>query len=85
MGKGLTPLISASSTKEAAVAYKSALMKRVFVHESMKKFIHKAREDGAVELNVIKGDITVDTGDFGRYGNIVFELFYRVDLSTMGA
>ena len=38
------------------MAYKSALMKRVFVHESMGKFIAKCREDGAVELNVIKGD-----------------------------
>ncbi|KAA8494725.1 hypothetical protein FVE85_2966 [Porphyridium purpureum] len=80
--KGLTPLISASSTKEAAVAYKSALMKKVFVHESMKKFINKAREDGSVELCVIRGDMA-KTGEFGQYGGIVFEMFYRVDLSTM--
>lgn len=85
VGKGLTPLICASSTKEAAVAYKSALMKKVYVHESMSKFINKAREDGQVELAVIKGDDEAKMGAFAQYGKIVFEMFYRVDLTTMGA
>ena len=80
-GKKLTPLVCAGSTKEAACAYKNALMKRVFVHESMGKFIHRARADGQVELHVIEGDVA--DSQFGRYGSIVFELFYRVDLSTM--
>ena len=44
-GKKLTPLVCAGSTKEAACAYKNALMKKVFVHESMGKFIKKVRED----------------------------------------
>lgn len=39
--KDLVPLISASSTKEAAIAYKNSLMKKVFVHESMKKFVDR--------------------------------------------
>lgn len=47
----------------------------------MRKFIDRARKDGQVELHVIRGDVS-DT-DFGRYGSLVFELFYRVDLSTM--
>ena len=34
-----------------------------------------------VELNVITGDIK-DT-EFGKFGGMVFELFYRVDLDTM--
>mmetsp|Transcript_15216 Transcript_15216/g.40844 ORF Transcript_15216/g.40844 Transcript_15216/m.40844 type:complete len:340 (+) Transcript_15216:125-1144(+) len=85
VGKGLTPIISAASTKEAAIAYKSGLMKRVFVHESMKKFIDRARADGSVELNVITGDDDAKLGDFAAYGKICFEMFYRVDLSTMGA
>ena len=85
IGKGLTPLIYASSTKEAAVAYKSALMKRVFVHESMGKFIKVATADGSVELNVIRGSDESKFGLFGEYGKIVFECFYRVDLATMGA
>ena len=80
-GKKLTPLVCAGSTKEAACAYKTALKKRVFVHASMGKFIHRARADGQVELHVIEGDVA--DSQFGRYGSIVFELFYRVDLSTM--
>ena len=66
-GKKLTPLVCAGSTKEAACAYKNALMKRVFVHESMGKFIKKVREDGQVELHVIEGDVA--DSEFGRYGS----------------
>jgi len=79
------PLICAASTKEAAVAYKSALMKKVYVHESMGKFIKKCKEDGAVECVVITGDDERAMGAFADHGKIVFEMFYRVDLSTMGA
>ena len=85
VAKGLTPLICAASTKEAAVAYKSALMKKVYVHESMGKFINKCKEDGAVECVVIRGDDETKMGAFAQYGKIVFEMFYRVDLTTMGA
>lgn len=44
VGKGLTPIICAGSTKECTVAYKNALMKRVFVHESMAKFISRVKQ-----------------------------------------
>ena len=51
VNKNLVPLICAASTKEAAVAYKSALMKRVYVDEAKYgKFAAKVREDGQVEL-----------------------------------
>lgn len=56
-------------------------MKRVFVHESFGKFVDRVRRDGTVELFVITGD--VEETAFGKWGKIVFELFYRVDLSTM--
>ena len=85
VGKGLTPLICASSTKEASVAYKSALMKKIYLHESMKKFIAKAKEDGQVEVCVIEGDDESKMGAFAQYGKLVFEMFYRCDLTTMGA
>jgi len=75
------PLVSCASKKEAATAYKNALMKKAYVHESMAKFAARAKSDGMVEVHVIKGDLA-DLGDFGSYGGIVFELFYRVDLST---
>jgi hypothetical protein len=39
-------------------------MKRVFVHESMKKFVDRCKADGQVELNVIRGDVSGT--DFGR-------------------
>ena len=81
VSKGLTPIISASSQKECIVAYKNSLMKKVFVHESMKKFVDRVRKDGQVELHVITGDVSGT--EFGKYGSLVFELFYRVDLSTM--
>ena len=67
------------------MAYKSALMKKVYVHESMGKFIKKCKEDGAVECVVITGDDERAMGAFADHGKIVFEMFYRVDLSTMGA
>eukprot|EP01063_Lacrimia_lanifica_P022646 TRINITY_DN30182_c0_g1_i1.p1 TRINITY_DN30182_c0_g1~~TRINITY_DN30182_c0_g1_i1.p1 ORF type:complete len:341 (+),score=118.75 TRINITY_DN30182_c0_g1_i1:52-1074(+) len=79
VNKGQTPLI-ACSTKEAAVAFKNALMKKVYVHESFGKFINAVRKEGGVELWEIKGD--VDNTDFGKYNKIVFEMFYRVDLTT---
>ena len=81
VGKGLVAQVYAASQKDCVAAYKNALMKRVYAHESMRKFIDRARKDGQVELHVIRGDVS-DT-DFGRYGSLVFELFYRLDLSTM--
>eukprot|EP00040_Diaphanoeca_grandis_P004722 m.29888 g.29888 ORF g.29888 m.29888 type:complete len:334 (+) comp16173_c0_seq1:31-1032(+) len=80
VSKDLLPIVSASSKKDAAIAYKSGVMKKVYVHESMKKFIDKVKSDGQVEIYVIKGD--VESSDFAQYGKIVFEMFYRVDLST---
>lgn len=79
IGKGLTPLVVAGSTKDASKAYKNAVMKRAYVHESMGKFIKKARSDGQIELWVIHGE--VENTAFGKYGKLVFELFYRADLS----
>ena len=52
----------------------------------MGKFINKCKEDGAVECVVIRGDDETKMGAcFAQYGKIVFEMFYRVDLTTMGA
>lgn len=80
--QGQTPIVS-TGKKEAQAAFKNSLMKKVFVHESMDKFIHHAREAGGVEVVVITGKLE-ELGDFGKYGGLVFELFYRADLSTFG-
>ena len=45
---GVVPNVCASSKQDAALAYKNGLMKKAFVHESMAKFIAKARQDGQV-------------------------------------
>lgn len=81
VGKQLTPLIIAGSTKEISKAYKNALIKKVFVHESSTKFISLCRRDNQCELVVITGD--VEKTEFGKYGKLVAELFYRADLATM--
>ena len=80
-GKKLVAQIYAGSQKECVVAYKNALMKKVYVHESMKKFIDRVQKDGQVEMHVIRGDVA--DSDFGKFGSLVFELYYRVDLDTM--
>jgi len=82
VGKGLQPLIS-TGQKHCVIAYKNALMRKVYVHESMKKFIDRARADGSVELHVIRGDVD-EAGTFAGFGKLVFELFYRCDLDNFG-
>ncbi|KAJ1461289.1 hypothetical protein M885DRAFT_432683 [Pelagophyceae sp. CCMP2097] len=77
------PLVCASSMKDAATARQNALMKRVFVHESKTQFIKNLKADsGDVECSVVTGDIT--GSKFDDFGAIVFEMFYRVDLSNFG-
>lgn len=80
--KNLTPLIHASSMKDAGIARKNSLMKKVYVHASKKAFIDKCREEGGVEMYVIEGNI--DDSDLHKFGDIVFELFYRTELTVFG-
>ena len=49
VSKGQTPLI-VSGKKEAQIAVKNSLMKKVFVHESMNKFIVFVKKDGSIEV-----------------------------------
>ena len=56
-------------------------MKKVYVHESMAKFVNRVRADGTVEMHVIRGDVSETV--FSKFGSLVFELYYRVDLDTM--
>eukprot|EP00605_Chrysophyceae_sp_TOSAG23-4_P000283 GSChrysophyteH1.ASY1.ANO1.328.1 assembled CDS len=83
MARNLQPIIYASSMKDAGTARKNSLMKKVFVHESKTKFIDGVKADNEVEMFVISGDID-ESKDFYKYGGIVFELFYRADLSVFG-
>jgi len=80
--KGLQPIIE-TGQKYCIVAYKNALMRKVYVHETMKKFIERAKADGSVELHVIRGEVDPES-KFAKFGKLVFELFYRCDLETFG-
>ena len=82
VSKGETALI-ATGKKEAQIAFQNSLMKRVFVHESLRKFIDAVRKEGSIEVTVI-GGVLEELGEFGKYGGLVFELFYRADLSAFG-
>jgi len=83
VNKNLVPLIGAS-VKDAGVARRNSLMKKVYVHQSKTKFIEGVKADGdGIELNIITGDIN-ESLPFFQYGGIVFELFYRTDLSIFG-
>ena len=64
-GKGLVPMIG-HGQKHCVVAYKNALMRKVYVHESMKKFIDRAKADGSVELHIIRGEVLPQ----GEYGDL---------------
>ena len=81
-GKGLQPIVGYGQ-KHCVVAYKNALMRKVYVHESMGKFIERAKADGSVELHVIRGAVD-EKSQFAGFGRLVFELFYRCDLDTFG-
>ena len=81
--RDLVPLVVAGSMKDAAAARKNALIKPVFVHESKRKFIEQARAAGDVDMAVISGPVdALEESEFWKYGGIVFEMFYRVDLTN---
>ena len=82
VSKSLTPCVYAASMKEAGIARRNSLMKRVYVHESKEKFIEAAREEGGIEVNVVNGDIA--GMKFEDFGGIVFEIHYRTDLAMFG-
>ncbi len=83
VAKSLVPLVCCASMKDAGIARKNSLMKKVYVHESKTKFIEGIKADGDVELHVISGEPD-DSKVFYQYGGIVFELFYRTDLGVFG-
>lgn len=80
--RDLQPIVGYGQ-KHCVLAYKNALMRRVYVHESMRKFIDRARADGSVELHVVHGAVD-EKSQFHGFGRLVFELFYRCDLDTFG-
>jgi hypothetical protein len=83
LAKNLVPIIYCASMKDASIARKNSLMKKVYVHESKIKFIEGVKVDGDVDIHIISGEAD-ESRDFFKYGGIVFEIFYRTDLNVFG-
>ena len=73
-----------SSMKDLACAKRNALLKKVYIDSSKKKFIQNAKHDNGFETIVVKCRQGSDAGTFEEYGGVVFETFYKLDLSIYG-
>ena len=71
-----------ASMKDLATARKSAVLKRVYVGSDKKKFIDSARAEGDVEELFVIEPREGGGGKWEEYGCVVFETFYRLDLSV---
>jgi hypothetical protein len=67
-----------------ACAKRNALLKKVYISSEKKKFIINAMADDGFETVVIQPREGGDTGKFEDYGGVVFETFYKLDLSIYG-
>ena len=79
--------VHASSMKDLVTAKRNALLKRVYIDATKHKFIHNAAAeaaDGAFEMIVVHARPAAQAGKFEEYGGIVFETFYKLDLSIYG-
>jgi hypothetical protein len=72
------------SMKDLACAKRNALLKKVYISSSKKKFIQNAKENGDFELVVCTERKGGDAGKFEEYGGVVFETFYKLDLTIYG-
>jgi hypothetical protein len=72
------------SMKDLACAKRNALLKKVYISSEKKKFIINAMADDGFETVVIQPREGSDTGKFEDYGGVVFETFYKLDLSIYG-
>lgn len=76
--------VHTGSMKDLACAKRNALLKKVYIDASKKKFIENARAEGGFEVVVVHSREGQDVGKFEEYGGIVFETFYKLDLSIYG-
>ena len=76
--------VHTGSMKDLAIARRNALLKKVYISSERKKFINAAKMDGGFETVVIEPRSGSDEGDFEKYGGVVFETFYKLDLSIYG-
>ena len=76
--------IFTGSMKDLACAKRNALLKKVYVSSEKKKFIQNAKAEGGFDLVVVTNRKGSDAGKFEEYGGVVFETFYKLDLSVYG-
>lgn len=74
-----TSSVHTGSMKDLAIARRNALLKKVYISSDKKKFINAAKMDG-IDTVVIQPRQGSDEGDFEKYGGVVFETFYKLDL-----
>ena len=79
--------VHSGSMKDLATARRNALLKRVYIDSSKHKFIQSALEEGKnapYEMIVVHCRPPETAGKFEAYGGVVFETFYKLDLSIYG-
>eukprot|EP00980_Cylindrotheca_fusiformis_P003230 scaffold734_cov118-Cylindrotheca_fusiformis.AAC.4 len=69
------------SMKDLACARRNALLKKVYISADKTKFIQNAKADGGFDVIVIRPRQGSEAGAFEEYGAVVFETFYKLDLS----
>jgi len=86
----MTASIFTGSMKDLSIAKRNSLLKKVYISSAKKKFIENVRsaDDGDDHLDMVvvneRNDSSGDTGKFEEYGGVVFETFYKLDLSIYG-
>jgi hypothetical protein len=76
--------VHTGSMKDLVCAKRNALLKKVYIDASKTKFIENAKKhvaDNAFEMIVVHSRPPEQAGKFEEYGGIVFETFYKLDLS----
>jgi hypothetical protein len=79
--------VHTGSMKDLACAKRNALLKKVYIDASKTKFIENAKKEAdssGFEVIVVHGRTGEDAGTFEKYGSMVFETFYKLDLSIYG-
>ncbi|OEU14219.1 hypothetical protein FRACYDRAFT_269549 [Fragilariopsis cylindrus CCMP1102] len=81
----MTASIFIGSMKDLSTARRNALLKKVYISSTKEKFIDNVRADGDdLDMVVVNERNDNDTGKFEAYGGVVFETFYKLDLSIYG-
>ena len=79
-----TSSVHTGSMKDLACAKRNALLKKVYIDKSKTKFIQNAKEEGGLDVVVVTPREGSEAGKFEEYGSMVFETFYKLDLSIYG-